>query len=116
MPIELHVYLHDAVPSGLDAKLSAISASLKQLLTQGVQMNAQVQAKLDTLAAEVAADRNVVNSAKTLLDGLSAQIAALKGLQEDPAALVAALDNIVAGIDANKQALADAIVANTPAA
>lgn len=82
-------------------------------------MNAAMQAKFDELKVKVEAETSVVQSAKTLMDGLSAQIAALKDQLAnggDPSAVTAALDELGAAIDAGKQALADAVVANTPQA
>lgn len=64
---------------------------------------------LDTVVTDVAAEDTVIDSAITLLNGLSA---ALQAAGTDPAKL-AALD---ADINARKQALAAAVVANTPAA
>ena len=64
---------------------------------------------LDSLQAAVAAEDTVVDSAIALLQGLAAQVAALKPNQ-------AAIDALAADITAKTQALSDAIVANTPAA
>jgi len=67
--------------------------------------------KMDQLAQEVAAEGTVVQSAVTLLDGISQQ---LKDAQasNDPAAIQAVID----AVDTQKQQLADAITRNTPAA
>lgn len=51
----------------------------------------------------------VIDSAMTLLDGLAAQVAALKPNQDS-------IDNLAANIRQKKQALVDAITRNTPAA
>mgnify|MGYP007044033604 FL=1 len=70
---------------------------------------------LDALAAAVAADVTVDQSAITLLGGLTAKIdelIATSGNTIDPAALQALVDQI----NASKDALAAAVVANTVAA
>lgn len=64
-------------------------------------------ADLGPLTAEVTRDVEVKSAAATLLEGLSAKIAELKN---DPAALQALSDQLKASSDA----LAAAIVANTP--
>lgn len=65
--------------------------------------------QLDDLKAAVAAEDTVIAGAITLLNGLSAQIVALK---DDPAALQALADDV----NAQAKALGDAVTANTPAA
>lgn len=64
--------------------------------------------ELDQLKAAVAANTEVEESAITLLGNLSAQIIALK---DDPAALL----DLANSIAAEKEKLAAAITANTPA-
>ena len=80
-----------------------------QTNTQLTQMENRIMATLDDLTSAVAADATVTQSAITLLQGLAAQLAAAG---TDPVALAALVDEI----NANTQALADAVVANTPAA
>lgn len=99
----LHVYFHSAdvaILHRIEAKMSALSD------------------KIDELTAKVAAETTVEQSAITLLQGLSATIADLKNqLQNagvDPA-LLQKLADLETTIDTRKQALADAITANTPA-
>jgi len=84
-----------------------------------------VQDKVAALTAAVAANTQVDSSIVTLLQGLTAMIAALKQQLADaiaggadPAALQAVLDGLTAAettITANTQKLADAAVQNTPA-
>lgn len=64
---------------------------------------------LSDVQADVTAEDTVVDSAIALLNGLSAQIAALQPNQ-------AAIDALAADIKGKTQALADAVAANTPAA
>ena len=65
--------------------------------------------KTDELAAAVAAERDVVNSAVTLIQGLADQIAAANGD-------AAAIDAVIADVRAQAQSLGSAVAANTPAA
>ena len=64
---------------------------------------------LTAIETAVTNETTVEQSAIVLLQGLSAQLASLKN---DPAAIQALADQI----NKNAQALADAVVANTPAA
>ena len=107
---------------------SHILDQLVRLEAQGVLLMpvlADIQAKIATLTAAVAANTQVDGSIVTLLQGLTAMIASLKeqlaaaiATGSDPAALQAVLDGLSAAetsIAANTQKLADAAVANTPA-
>jgi len=70
---------------------------------------------LTALTQAVNDEKTVEQSAITLLNGLTKQIAdlvAASGNTVDPAALQAIVDQV----NADKQALADAVAANTPAA
>jgi cell division septum initiation protein DivIVA len=117
LDITATVHLHGTTDAAVLQHLEAIKQTLQTLVSEVSHMNAQVQAKIDELRVKVEAETSVVQSAKTLLDGLSAQIAALKDAAAgaDPAVLdaITALETTV---DSNKQALADAVTANTPAA
>ena len=62
---------------------------------------------LDDVIADVQDEKTVIDSVVTLLTSLSQQ---LKDAGTDPVKLAA----LKAQIDANKKALADAVVANTP--
>jgi hypothetical protein len=103
--IDVHLFVHSAdmvsvTLSRIEAKMSALSD------------------KIDDLTAKVTAETTVEQAAITLLHGLSAEIADLKAqLQSagvDPA-LLQKLTDLGSTIDSRKQALADAITANTPA-
>lgn len=67
-----------------------------------------MSAQLDTLTTEVAEIGTVVDSAVTLINGLSAKITELK---DDPAALA----QLAASLDAKANELAAAVAANTEA-
>ena len=66
-------------------------------------------ALLDDILTDVEDEATVISSVVTLLTNLSD---ALKAAGTDPVKLAA----VKAQIDANKKAIADAVVANTPAA
>lgn len=68
-----------------------------------------MSAELDNLTVEVTEISTTVDSAIALLEGLSAQLLAIAN---DPAAINA----LAAELDAKSNALAAAVVANTPAA
>jgi chromosome segregation ATPase len=102
--MDLHVYFHNVPDLGLLARLDQIDAKLASIQTQG----AQAMADLTALTAEVERNTAVDQSAIALLTGLAAQIEALK---TDPAALQTLADQLKGSSDA----LAAAVVANTPA-
>jgi hypothetical protein len=103
--MDINIYHHNVALSEINNKLDVIFQMLKSILKKERQMSEQ----LDTLTGTVVETGSVIDSAITLLDGLSAQIAAIK---DDPAAIQALADELTA----KKDALAAAIVANTPAA
>ena len=80
-----------------------------KLLNKLLRMEKREIAKIDDVAAAVADETTVVASAVTLLGQLHDMIVAAG---TDPVKL----DAVIAAIAANKQTLADAVVANTPAA
>ena len=84
--------------SGLASKIAALTLKQEQAMTD-----------LTALTVEVARNTEVDTSAIALLTGLAAQIEALK---TDPAALQALADTMRGSSDA----LAAAVLANTPAA
>lgn len=96
LEIEHHVYFH--------------SEQVTQLLGQLQFWGAKIMGELDDLKAKVAANTTVIASAITLLQGLKAKLDAAIAAG-DPAALTA----LSAELGAQDQALADAIIANTPA-
>lgn len=85
-----------------------------------------VKAKQAELLTSVQSETTLVQSVKTLLEGQNAMIASLKQQLQDainaggnPAelqAIVDALGAIITTNEANKQATADAVIANTPPA
>ncbi|MDP2322587.1 MAG: hypothetical protein Q8N51_00975 [Gammaproteobacteria bacterium] len=87
----------------------AKSGAIVRLLQQLIQKVNIMSAELDRLTSEVAENGAVIQSAITLLNGLAQQI---RDNANDPAALTALADEL----DANEQALAAAVAANTPSA
>lgn len=93
-------------------RLTAIEAALAQSLANDAKILANQEKIMATVAqvqADVTAEDTVIDSAVTLLQGLSA---ALTAAGTDPAAL----DALKADIDAKTAVLAAAVVANTPGA
>lgn len=90
--------------SSISAKQDAALGLLNSLERRMVKMAANLQVLTDS----VSKNTNAVQSAITLLNGLAAKIAELK---TDPVALQALADEL----NASSGALADAVVANTPA-
>lgn len=99
----------------------------QQQQQQGAQMatNAEViKSKIDELKADVAAGKTVQASAIALLQGITAQNSALVQQLKDAIAaglspaeltdIVAKFDETNTEMDAQRQALADAVTANTP--
>jgi hypothetical protein len=88
-----------------DEQLDKILHRLEEIKKQEEHMTVE----LDNLTVQVKANEDLENSAITLLNGLSAQIAAIKN---DPVAIQALADSL----KANAANLSAAIIANTPAA
>lgn len=97
---------HNREPKIKDSKKLDIIIELLQTI---IKKENTMSLELDRLTTEVAEVNTVQQSAIDLLKGLSAQIEALK---LDPVALQALSDSL----DASSNALAQAVVANTPAA
>jgi hypothetical protein len=113
----------DQIRALLDRLVPQVRALRAQMGTL-MPVLADIQAKIATLTTAVAANTQVDGSIVTLLNGLTAMIAALKQqladaiASNDPVALQASLDGLTAvetAITANTQKLADAAVQNTPA-
>lgn len=102
--MRIDIYHHIVCPEST-AKLDAILTIVTNLQRSIIPMTAA----LDRIRQEVAESRAVTQSAITMISGLAAQILELK---DDPVALEA----LAADLDAQQQALAAAITANTPAA
>lgn len=85
--------------------LILLTLGVGYLIKQGVT----IVANLETLTAAVEAQGTVIDSAITLLEGLTEEIKNLEPTQE-------AIDALAAKVGAETQSLSDAVVANTPAA
>ncbi len=95
----VNVYGEECVPTVAE-RLDAIESTLREL-------KELVMTSMDSLTQAVAAEATVVQSAITLLQGLAAQIAALKPDQ-------AAIDELAASVKVQTDDLAAAVAANTP--
>lgn len=115
--MEVHVYLHAT---------DDLMAQFRAILNQGDKIMATLKDIQDAVAATtaaVAAETTVVNSVKVLIQGDSALIASLREQLaaaiaggNDPAALQAVVDSLDAAhatLQANNDALAQAVVAGT---
>jgi len=106
MQIDVHVHFDPA-----DDAVS-VHPILAKILTRLIKLEAQgvsIMAVLDTLTDQVAATTTAEQSAVVLLNGLAAALAAAG---TDPVKLQALQDSL----KTNTDALADAVVKNTPAA
>ena len=101
--VEIHV--HAELPASATDKLDQILALVQQIAKQEIT----IMADLSALEAEVTREHDVVASAVTLLQGLKA---ALDAAGTDPVKLEA----LRASLASDTDALAAAVVANTPAA
>jgi len=131
MDIHLHgsvdVY-HHLVAGSADQRLDQILAQLSALVAQVGPMTPVLQDikdKVTALGTAVAANTQIGTSVVTLLQGLTAMIAALRQqladaiAANDPAAIQAVLDGLTAletSVVTDTQTLTDAAIANTPAA
>ena len=93
----------------LEEKLHEILVAIQTLQKRENQFMTAVSDAFDALSASVARQTTVTASALTLIQGFSAQLAAAGS---DPTKLAA----LKATVDANDDALAAAVAANTPAA
>ena len=82
--------------------------------TKETKAMSQITDALTDLKAEVSAGVTVEQSAVALMNGLSKQLADALA-NEDPAAALAAIADVKTAFDAQKDELAAAVVANTPA-
>lgn len=97
------------MPPPYGAQLNRIEAKVATLAQAVTEMRSTVMDEMKTLQDEVERNTSVDQSAVTLLTGLAAKIEAMK---TDPVALQSFADSLRNSSDA----LAAAVVANTPAA
>lgn len=94
-------------------------ALINSINTKVTNMAASVQAAIDTLTADVAAETTANQSAITLIQGFAAQLAAAVAAAQAAgatAAQLASFDSLSAAVEANTASLAAAVTAGTPAA
>lgn len=85
----------------------ALLADNRRLLKTVIERISIMSAELDRLKTEVAETNTAIGSVLALVEGLAQQI---RDNATDPAALTALADEL----DAQQQAIADAVAANTP--
>jgi len=101
--IDIHHWFHHT-HDGMDTKLEKILTLLGTIQGKEEHMSQE----LDALTAQVAANTEVENSAIALIQGIAAQLIALK---DDPAKIA----ELAGTLKASADNLAAAVVANTPA-
>lgn len=109
--MRLHIYHHhfeEEAPPWVD--------DLKEVLGLINYRLETMMADLTKLQSDVNAQTSVVQGVSTLLSQLSKEISDLKNQGSADPALQAAIDDLASRVEANSQALADAVTANTPAA
>lgn len=105
--MRLDIYHHIVPSSDLNDRLAALSRKLDRILTN----QETIMATLEDLKAAVARETDAEQSVITLLQGISQQLKDAKAAN-DPAAI----DAVIAQIDANTAKLGAAVVENTSAA
>jgi hypothetical protein len=108
MQVRIDVYIHNEPDPRLDEVLRRLGVIIHQ---EELEM-----ASLDEVLSDVADEKTQIAGLSTLTAGLKQQLAdALSGTTLPPA-VQAKVDAVFAGVEANKQAVVDAINVNTPAA
>ena len=102
LTIDLNVFTHPGATPHLEDQLNRILDAINQIGTKMAN-------ELADLTAQVTQTNTVIDSAVVLIQGLKA---ALDAAGTNPVALKALRDSL----DSSEQALAAAVVANTPAA
>jgi predicted phage tail protein len=103
-PVHAHVHVHIEQ----DSRVLDVLTRIERKLDEVHQFERTQMADLSAVQAEISENGDVVNSAVTLLQNLSQLVREAAG---DPAAIQALADQL----DAQTQALAQAVAANTPA-
>ena len=111
MRIDVHFHFDSAQLDRIESSL----LNLTKLATKGLTMQQAIQDAIDGLAAKVASLETVEDSAVSLLQGLKTALDTALANQ-DPTAVVAAVQAISDQLGTDAQKLADAVTANTPAA
>lgn len=110
--IEIHHYLH--LSNDAKDQLNQIMERLNLMPTKE-----EFDTELQTLRDDVAEERQVITGAVTLITGLGSQLAAVQQELANAgvtAEQMAALTDLQASIESNKNTLAAAVTQNTPAA
>ena len=110
MKIEIHHYHHYLEDDIMDTVAQQIGNKLNhilKLLQDSKQREISMANELDTLSAGVTENGTVIGSAITLIQNIAAMLAAAG---TDPVKLA----ELAATLKANTDALANAVVANTP--
>jgi predicted nucleic acid-binding Zn-ribbon protein len=112
IPPRIDVYEHSVDEEALSQKLDQVLAKLDDVQAQLTGIRGKEEAmtvELDTLTEQVKKNEEVEQSAVLLIQGIAAQLAAIK---DDPVKIAALSTELQASADT----LASAVAANTPAA
>lgn len=88
----------------------------KEILFQILRKEESIMATLDQIAADVTSEKTVIDSLAVLITGLKQQLDDVLAGVTLPPAVQAKVDEIFVAAEANKAALAAAVLAGTPAA
>lgn len=100
----------------LEGKFDSFKHHVKSDVQKERATMTKVTDALARLEASAARDEAADNSAKTVLTQISAMLKEAVNTNDDGEALSAKINEIAEGIENRAQSLADAVVANTPAA
>ena len=107
--MRIDLYIHNADETNNTQLLQRIAAQLDRMEAKENTFMASASQALTDVQNAVASEQTVEQSAITLIQQLAAQVTAANGVSPD------AVEAVVAQIQANASALAQAVTANTPA-
>lgn len=106
------------LPASSDRELAGLLKQILDQLQEQKQMATALQQDIDALTADVAAQKSVITSAITLLNGIGGIVADAVSKAEAAGAspeVMQTLTDLHSNITGNTAALASAVTANTPA-
>ena len=119
--MNIHIHVHNHPDEETKKSLQLIINKIDKIMPT----LADIQAQNTALIAAVAEEDSVIDSAVTLISGFGTTLSDIKAqlaaavAANDPTAIQGVVDSLtstIADVTAKKQALADAVAANTPAA
>ena len=117
--LDIHIHHHfDPAPTP-DPRLDQVMGMLHAIRQDIKTMSGSIDDAIANLTARVQADTDATNAAATMINGFAAQLAAAVAAAQSAGATPAQLQSLTdlgTTIQANADALATAVSANTPAA